>query len=164
MIYEEAKDRGPSRYSLKNHEAAKRTIARLTREVLRGDKEPEKVRAAIYCINSMIQIFKIEAVQNIKFTGELQASVKKPEMTPEELQKAVDELIPGYEEYLLWAEDKKSREAIERTCGKLQPPEPKSLPEMEPEPEDEAMVEVEIEDTGAWRSAGIGAGSRRPFK
>jgi hypothetical protein len=148
----EKKDRGPNRYPLKDHEAAKRTIARLTREVLRGDKDPEKVRAAIYCINSLIQIFKIEAVQNIKFTGEMQASVKKPEMTEEELQKAIDELIPGYEEYLQWAENKRSREAIERNRVKLPAPEPKPLPEPEPE------AIVPIEDMGAkWKPAGIGA-------
>jgi hypothetical protein len=72
-------------------------------------------------------------------------------MTPEELQKAVDELIPGYEEYLLWAEDKKHREAIGRKRAELPPPEPKPLPE--PEPEAGAIAE----DTGAkWQPTGIG--------
>jgi hypothetical protein len=147
---EEIKNRGPNRYPLKDHASAKRTIARLTREVLRGDISPEKARAAIYCINSLIQIFKLEEPQKIE--AALQ-SVVKTEMNPEELQKAVDDLIPGYEEYLLWTEEKKSREAIERTRVKLPYPEPKSLPE--PEPEAEAMAT--IEDTGAkWRPAGIG--------
>lgn len=154
MSNDGTKDRGPSRYSLKNHEAAKRTIARLTREVLRGDKEPEKVKAAIYCINSLIQIFKIEAVQNIKVTGGLQTPAKKPEMTPEELQKAFDELIPelvpGYEQYLIWAEGKESREGIKKNRAELPPPEPQLLPELDPESE-------AIEDTGEkWRPAGIG--------
>jgi hypothetical protein len=127
---EKTKNRGPNRYPLKDHASAKRTIARLTREVLKGDILPEKARAAIYCINSLIQIFKLEEPQKIE--AALQCGVKT-EMNPEELQKAVDELIPGYEEYLLWAEDKKRREAIERNRIELSPPDQKSLPEPEPE-------------------------------
>jgi hypothetical protein len=155
---QEEKDRGPCRYPLKNHEAAKRTIARLVRDVIHGRIEPEKFRAAIYGINTLIQIFKIEAPikLNTQFAGAFQYGMKTEkntmEMTPEELQKAVDELIPGYEEYLLWAEDKKHREAIERNRVEL-PPEPKSLPE--PEPEVEAIAKVE--DAGTkWQPAGIG--------
>jgi hypothetical protein len=83
-------------------------------------------------------------------------------MNPEELKKAVDEmtlelipeLMPDYEEYLLWAKDKKNREAIGRNRIEPPPPEPKSLPE--PEPEAGAMAEAG--DTGAeWRPAWIGA-------
>ena len=154
MNKQDEKDRGPCRYPLKNHEAAKRTIARLVRDVIHGRIEPEKFRAAIYGINSLIQIFKIEAPikLNARF-AEASKCEAIPEMTYEELENKINELMPGYDEYLLWAEDKKRRKAIERNRVELPPPEPKSLPEPEPEPE---AIE-EVENTGAkWQPAGIG--------
>jgi hypothetical protein len=50
---------------------AKRTIARLVRDVIHGRIEPEKFKAAIYGINTLIQIFKIEAPikLNAQFAG-----------------------------------------------------------------------------------------------
>jgi hypothetical protein len=153
-------DRGPSRYPLKNHEAAKRTIARLVRDVIHGRIEVERYRAAIYGVNTLIQIFKIEAPVklNANFAGAMQCETKA-EMSPDELQKAVDELMPGYDEYLQWAEQKRRREAIERTQAELPEPEPISLPEPEPEPEVEAIETVE--NTGAtWQPTGIGVKRR----
>jgi hypothetical protein len=154
---EKGQARGPNRYPLKDHEAAKRTIARLTREVLRGDIDPEKCRAAIYCIDSLIQIFKIEAPQKIEaqFAGALKCEAKT-EMTAEELQKQIDELIPGYDDYLLWAEKRKRKEAIKKAQIAYSDPEP--LPEPEPESKAEDIVTIDAE---AWKPAGIGARRRK---
>jgi ferredoxin len=161
---EEIKSRGKNRYSLKDHDAAKRTISRLTREVLRGDIDPEKCRAAIYCINSLIQIFKIEAPQKIEaqFAGALKNKAE-PEMNPDELQKSIDELttklipelIPDYEKYLKWQERKSRKLTINQAQISCPNPETLLLPESEinGEAEDFAV----IEDTGAWKPVGIGA-------
>ena len=155
---EKGQAKGPNRYPLKDHEAAKRTIARLTREVLRGDIEPDKCRAAIYCINSMIQIFKIEAPQKIeaRFAGALKCKAEA-EMNPDELQKSIDDmeatlrrLEPDYDDYLKWQEGRK--QDIKQAQVSNPAPEQISLPE--PEPEDMATAG----DTGAaWQAAGIGA-------
>jgi hypothetical protein len=158
---EEKKDRGPNRYPLKDHEAAKRTIARLTREVLRGDKDPEKVRAAIYCINSLIQIFKIEAPQKIEtqFAGTLKCKAET-EMNANELQKSIEDmeanlrrLEPDYDDFLKWQERKKRKQDIKKAQISYPDHEQISLPEPEP-----AEVRAMVEDAGAvWKPAGIGA-------
>jgi hypothetical protein len=156
---EEKKSRGPNRYPLKNHEVAKRTIARLTREVLRGDIDPEKCRAAIYCINSLIQIFKIEAPQKIEtqFKGDVKCEAKT-QITYEELQRQADEIMPEFNEYLEWVENKKRHEQIEQVKALDLPLKPVSLPE----PEQEVEEIVKIEDIGTWKPAGIG--TRSPHK
>jgi hypothetical protein len=146
---------------LKDHEAAKRTIARLTREVLRGDIEPEKCRAATYCINSLIQIFKIEAPQKIEaqFAGALKCKAET-EMSPDELQKSIDDmeaalrqLEPDYNDYLKWQERRRRKQAIKKAQISYPAPEQISLPEPEP-----AEARAMVEDTGAtWQPAGIGA-------
>ena len=148
------KKRGPNRYPLANHEQAKRTIARLTRDVIHGRIDPEKCRAAIYCVNALIQIFKIEAPMKIdaRFAGALRceappmnAEDRKAEL--EKLEAELKELIPGWDAVSLLEypiEKVAELKAVE------------VLPEL-------AEARARVEDTGAvWQSAGIGA--KRPRK
>jgi len=151
------KKKGANRYPLANHEQAKRTIARLTRDVLHGRIEPEKCRAAIYCINALIQIFKIEAPLqlNANIAGAFQCEAVT-NLSHEDRKAELNRL------------EAELRELISGQSGVLISP-LKSVPELEmkelaePEPEhDPAEAKVLIEDTGAiWQqSAGIGTKRR----
>ena len=150
------KKRGPNRYPLATHEQAKRTIARLTRDVIHGRIDPEKCRAAIYCVNALIQIFKIEAPMKIdaRFAGALRCEA--PPMTLEDRKAELDKfeaelktLIPGWDAVSLL------ESPLERAVEV--PPESEAALETEL-----AEARVRIEDTGAvWQPAGIGAKRRR---
>ena len=145
------KKKGPNRYPLANHEQAKRTIARLTRDVIHGRIEPEKCRAAIYCINALIQIFRIEAPLQLNATiaGALQCEAitdlscedRKAEL--ERLEAELRELMPGWN----GVSASPPKRAAGLDAGEL------------PEP---AGAKAMAEDAGAaWQQSGIGAKRRR---
>ena len=154
-VKEMEKKRGPNRYPLATHEQAKRTIARLTRDVIHGRIDPEKCRAAIYCINALIQVFKIEAPMKIdaRFAGAMRCeanpvTVEDRKAELDKLEAELKELIPGWDTVNL----------LEYPIEKVA--ELKAV-EVLPEPE-LAEARVRVEDTGAvWQPAGIGAKRRR---
>jgi hypothetical protein len=148
------KKRGPNRYPLANHEQAKRTIARLTCDVLHGRVEPEKCRAAIYCINALIQIFKIEAPLqlNANIAGALKCEAvtdlsnedSKAELN--RLEAEMRELIPGWNSVSVFPLENATELEV------------RELPEPEPEPTEARAI---VDDTEVTWQSGIGAKRRR---
>jgi hypothetical protein len=108
---ERANRGGVSRYPLKNTAQAKRTISRLVRDVLNNRIDKETFKAAIYGINSLIAIFRIEIpikqIQDIVIGGPLPVSdfERIVNESPAEREKRIEELLPGYAEF------QKAREA-----------------------------------------------------
>ena len=151
---EKEKVKGPNRYPLKNHEVAKRTIARLTRDVIHGKIEPEKFRAAIYGINTLISIFKIEAPikQSIEFAGALRCEAKLT--TPEERKAELEKLEAELKELMYGCDTVNLLESPLERAAELK------AVEVLPEPE-LAKARTGVEDTDAlWQPAGIGAKRR----
>jgi hypothetical protein len=145
----EKPDRGPCRFPLGDMKQAKRTLARITRDILNGRIAIDRGRAAVYAINTLIQIFKIENPQLIQqsISAETTNSLGKIfNMTYEERKQRIIELTTK-----LYPNEK---QASDSTAGSVAP----ALAISEPDPEYEQLESQspELVPVPAGRISGIG--------